>query len=262
MGLRELKKEQTRQLITDTAWRLFVDRGFDQVSVAEVARAAQVAEATVYNYFGTKEDLFYWRLEAFGTRLAEAVATRPTGEPALAAFRRALLADGGLLAQVEAGDAQALDRLRTIAQLITASPALLAREQQALNRAASVLAGVLAADTRAAPGDLRPQVAAQALIGVQRALLDHVRSRVLGGDNPAGLAAEIRQLTAGAFEFLEQGLRDYAAKDPTQDHPERVHASPGRDLLLARRGVSLARRAVARSCVLPRSRAPRSARPW
>jgi AcrR family transcriptional regulator len=54
MGLRALKKEQTRQLITDTAWRLFVDRGFDQVSVAEIAREAQVAEATVYNYFGTK----------------------------------------------------------------------------------------------------------------------------------------------------------------------------------------------------------------
>ena len=212
MGLREMKKEQTRQLISDTAWRLFADRGFEQVSVAEVAREAQVAEATVYNYFGTKEDLFYWQLEAFGTRLAEVVANRPIGEPALAAFRRALLADGGLLAQVEAGDSQALDRLRTISQLITDSPALLAREQQALNRATGVLAGVLAADTRAAPGDLGPQVAAHALIGVHRALLDYVRSRVLGGDNPAGLAAEIRKLTAGAFEFLEQGLRDYAAK--------------------------------------------------
>jgi AcrR family transcriptional regulator len=212
MGLRELKKEQTRQLIADTAWRLFADRGFDQVSVAEVAREAQVAEATVYNYFGTKEDLFYWPLEAFGTRLAEAVATRPMGEPALAAFRRALLADGGLLAQAEAGDAQAMDRLRMVNQLITASPVLLAREQQALNQAASVLAGVLAADTRAAPGDLRPQLAAHALIGVHRALLDYVRSRVLGGGNLAGLTAEIRKLTAGAFEFLEQGLRDYAAK--------------------------------------------------
>ena len=212
MGLRELKKEQTRQLIADNAWRLFADRGFDEVSVAEVAREAQVAEATVYNYFGTKEDLFYWPLEAFGTRLAEAVATRPVGEPALAAFRRALLADGGLLAQVEAGDAQALDRLRTVNQLITASPALLAREQQALNQAASVLAGVLAADTRAAPGDLRPQLAAYALMGVHRALLEHVRSRVLGGDKPAGLAAEVRKLSARAFEFLEQGLHDYAAK--------------------------------------------------
>ncbi|HTZ27139.1 MAG TPA: TetR family transcriptional regulator [Streptosporangiaceae bacterium] len=212
MGLRELKKEQTRQLIADTAWRLFADRGFDQVSVAEVAREARVAEATVYNYFGTKEDLFYWRLEVFGTRLAEAVRTRPLGEPALAAFRRALLADGGLLARVEAGDARALDQIRMINQLITGSPALLAREQQALNQATSLLAGVLAADTRAAPGDLSPQIAAHALIGVHRTLLDYVRSRIQTDDNPAGLAAEIRKLTADAFELLEQGLRDYAAK--------------------------------------------------
>lgn len=184
MGLRELKKEQTRQLIADTAWRLFAERGFDQVSVAEVAREARVAEATVYNYFRTKEDLFYWRLEVFGTRFARA----------------------------EAGDARALDQLRTVNQLIAASPALLAREQEALNQATSVLVGVLAADTCADPGDLRPQVAAHALIGVHRTLLDYVRSRVQVGDNPAGLAAEIREVTAGAFEFLEQGLHNYAAE--------------------------------------------------
>jgi AcrR family transcriptional regulator len=212
VGLRELKKEQTRQLIADTAWQLFADRGFDQVSVAEVAREARVAEATVYNYFRTKEDMFYWRLEAFGARLAEAVSSRPPGEPALAAFRRALIAEGGLLAQVETGDTQALDRLRTINRLITASPALLAREQQALNQAASALAGVLAADAAAPPGDVRPQVAANALIGVHQALLDYVRRRIQPGENPAGLAAEVRKLAADAFELLEQGLRDYAAK--------------------------------------------------
>jgi AcrR family transcriptional regulator len=212
MGLRELKKEQTRQLIADTAWRLFIDRGFDQVSVAEVAREAQVAEATVYNYFRAKEDLFYWRLEAFGARLAETVRTRPAGEPALAAFRRALLAEGGLLAQVETGDAEALDRLRTMTQVITASPALVAREQQAINEAAIALAGVLAADTGAPPDDLRPQVAANALIGVHRALLDYVRRRVQTGGDLAGLAAEVRKLTTDAFELLEQGLGGYAAK--------------------------------------------------
>src|SRR6266700_6857262 len=94
MGLRELKKAQTRQLIADTAWRLFVERGFDRVTVAEVAREAQVAEATVFNYFASKEDLFYSRLEAFGARLTDAILDREPGESALAAFRGALLAEG------------------------------------------------------------------------------------------------------------------------------------------------------------------------
>src|SRR5919198_3702495 len=96
MGLRERKKEQTHQLIAETAWRLFADRGFDQVTVAEVARAAQVATATVFNYFPTKEDLFFFRLEAFAARLVDAISARPEQESVLVAFRRHLLAPGGL----------------------------------------------------------------------------------------------------------------------------------------------------------------------
>ena len=210
MGLREVKKEQTRQLIADSAWRLFADRGFDQVSVAEIAREAQVSEATVFNYFRTKEDLFYWRLEAFGTRLADAIAARPPGEPALAAFGRYLLAEGGLLAQVEAGDPDALARLRSVSRMISDSPVLLAREQQALTRNAASLATLLAAETGAAPTDLRPQVAASALIGAQQVLIGHVRSRILADDEPSRIAAGVRVLTAQALALLADGLHDYA----------------------------------------------------
>jgi AcrR family transcriptional regulator len=214
MGLRELKKEQTRRLIADTAWRLFTERGFDQVTVAEVAREAQVAEATVFNYFPGKEDLFYGRLEAFGARLIESVRARPPGEPVLAAWRRALLAEGGLLAQAEAGNAEALDRLRTTNRVIAGSPALRAREQQALNHTADTLAALLATETGAPDGDLNPQVAANTLMGLHRALVGYVRRRVLTDDDAAlsGLAADIRKLTTAGFELLEQGLRDYAPK--------------------------------------------------
>ncbi|HVD58038.1 MAG TPA: helix-turn-helix domain-containing protein, partial [Thermoleophilaceae bacterium] len=68
-GLRERKKQETRQLIADTARRLFTERSFDAVPVAEVARAANVSEKTVFNYFPTKEDLVYSRLEAFEDEL-------------------------------------------------------------------------------------------------------------------------------------------------------------------------------------------------
>jgi AcrR family transcriptional regulator len=217
MGLRELKKRQTRELIADTAWRLFADRGFERVTVAEVARQAQVAEATVFNYFPTKEDLFYHRLETFEAGLVEAVAAREAGEPALAAVRRYLLASGGLLTQAAAGDADARQRLRTVNRVIAASPALQAREQQAIARSTDRLAELLAADTGAAPDDVTARTAANALLGVQRALVDHVRRRVLDDGEPARLAEEVRNLARRAFALLEQGLGDYAAKPPARE---------------------------------------------
>jgi AcrR family transcriptional regulator len=209
LGLRERKKERTRRLIADTAWRLFADRGFEQVTVAEVARQAEVAVATVFNYFPTKEDLFFFRLDAFGAYLVDAVATRAAGEPVLVAFRRHLLGSGGLLAQVEAGDRQALERLRTVSRVIADSPALQVREQQAFARTADALAARLAAETGAPADDLRPQAAANALIGVQRALVDYTRRRVLADEEPGLLATDVRRLSEDAFALLAQGLGDY-----------------------------------------------------
>ena len=209
LGLRERKKRQTRELIAETAWRLFADRGFEQVTVAEVARQAQVAVATVFNYFPTKEDLFYHRLEAFEEWLVEAIRARPSGEPVLRAFQRALLESGGLLAQVEAGDTQALERLRTVTRVIAASPTLQAREQRALARSADALAALLAAESNAPADDLRPQVVANALIGVQRALIGYTRRRVLADQELTRLAADVRRLGEQAFALLERGLGGY-----------------------------------------------------
>src|SRR4029453_6537193 len=103
-GLRERKKQQTRQLIADTARRLFAERGFDGVTVAEVAREADVAEKTVFNYFPTKEDLFYSRLEACEEELLEAIREREPGQTVLTAFRGFLLKRRGVLAMQRPGD--------------------------------------------------------------------------------------------------------------------------------------------------------------
>jgi AcrR family transcriptional regulator len=212
MGLRERKKEQTRQLIAETAWRLFADRGFERVTVAEVAREAQVAVATVFNYFPTKEDLFYDRLEAFEARLVDAIRTRPAGEPALVAFRRYLMESGGLLAQAEAGDRQALERLRTMNRVIAASPALLAREQQTIARTADALAALFAAEAGGPAEEVAAQVAANALMGVNQALIRYTRRRVLADEEPAGLAADVRRHADHALALLEHGLGGYAPK--------------------------------------------------
>ena len=91
VGLRERKKQQTRQQIFEASQHLFARRGFAEVKVAEVAEAANVSEMTVYNYFPTKEDLFYAGMQFFEEQLIEAVRSRPRGESALKAFRRRVL---------------------------------------------------------------------------------------------------------------------------------------------------------------------------
>src|SRR3954471_11315301 len=86
-GLRERKKQRTREQIAEAARELFSERGFDRVPVAEIARAADVSEQTVFNYFPTKEDLVYWRLGAFEEEMLATIRNRPEGESVLGAFR-------------------------------------------------------------------------------------------------------------------------------------------------------------------------------
>src|SRR5947209_12512883 len=88
LGLRERKKQRTRQQIADTARRLFAERGFEAVPVTEIAREAEVSEATVFNYFATKEDIFFSRLEAFEEELLSSIRDRRPGESVLEAFGR------------------------------------------------------------------------------------------------------------------------------------------------------------------------------
>src|SRR3954447_12765850 len=89
MGLRESKKQETRQLISDCATRLFIAQGFEQTTIAEIATAARVAKKTVTNYFPRKEDLALDHQDAFISSLAHTVTHRQAGESALTALHRA-----------------------------------------------------------------------------------------------------------------------------------------------------------------------------
>jgi len=210
LGLRERKKERTRQLLADTARRLFSERGFEQVSVAEIARAAEVSQATVFNYFPNKEDLVYNRLETFEEQLLSAIRDRPRGETVIAAFRNFILEPRGLLAATDEASAKRLDALT---RMITASPALLAREQQIFARYTDALAALIADETGASAGDPRPYVVANALIGVHRSLIAYVRQRLeTGTPNRQRLARDTRARGEKALALLAEGLGDYAAK--------------------------------------------------
>jgi AcrR family transcriptional regulator len=212
-GLRERKKQETRSAIAQTARRLFVERGFDGVTVAEVAREADVSEATVFNYFPTKEDLFYSRLEAFEEELLEAIRQRRPGESVLGAFRTFVLKQRGVLAmKAPGGDDEATKQLRTVTRVITESPALLAREREVFAHYAVSLAALLAEETGSAAEAVEPRAAANALLGVHRALIDYVRDRTLAGARASEIAPEVRAEAKRAFARLERGLGDYAVK--------------------------------------------------
>jgi AcrR family transcriptional regulator len=210
LGLRERKKLRTRQLIAETARRMFAERGFDDVPVAEIARAAEVSEATVFNYFPTKEDLVFQGMEAFETELLAAVHDRPAGESFVEAFARFVLRPRGFLA---AGDEHTASFLTKVARMIAASPALLTREREVLARYTESLAALIAEDTAAAPGDLRPWVVAHALIGTHHTLIQLVRRRLLAGNTDrARIAAELQARGRQALDLLNQGLGGYGAK--------------------------------------------------
>ena len=207
LGLRERKKEQTRQLIAETARRLFAERGFEQVTVAQIARTADVAEQTVYNYFPTKEDLVYWRLESFERELLAAIGDRAPGVPVLEAFWQWMLRPRGLL------DGQPVSEgLVAIARVIEQSPALRAREQQVFERYTESLADLLATDTGAPRGAIEPWVAANAVMGLHRALVQHARVQVLAGARNPELAHDLRARAEEARAMLAAGLGGYAAK--------------------------------------------------
>ena len=207
VGLRERKKQQTRQQIFEAARGLFEKKGFDRVSVAEIARAADVSEVTVFNYFPTKEDLFYGGMEFFEEQLIESVHSRPNGDSAVKAFRRRLLAGADRLESKASAEA-----ILKAAQLVSASPSLVAREREIVERFTARLAELLAQETGADAEDVEPLTVASALMATHRALVGYVRRRVLAGWRGARLAEEYRSQARRAFARLARGLAGYAVK--------------------------------------------------
>jgi AcrR family transcriptional regulator len=208
-GLRERKKQQTRELIAETARRLFAERSFEAVTVAEIARAADVAETTVFNYFPTKEDLVYWRMESFEAALLDAIREREAGESVLAAFSRFVLVPRGLLAEP---DAEAREQLAALTRMIARSPALLAREEQVYARFTASLAALIAEETGAGADAIEPWVAANAMMGVHRALVDYTRRRIVAGARSQRLVHDVRAQAKHALAVIERGLGGYAPK--------------------------------------------------
>jgi AcrR family transcriptional regulator len=203
VGLRERKKRRTRELIADTAWRLFAERGFDHVPVAEIARAAEVSEATVFNYFPTKEDLVFHRMEAFEQELLGAIRERNQGESIVEAFGRFVLNARGFLGS---DDPAANEGMRAVARVISGSPALLGREREILEGYTTTLAAFIAEERGMAADDVEAWVVANALIGVHRALIGYAHRQALDGIDNRRIARNLRTHGKRALDLLEHGI--------------------------------------------------------
>ena len=197
MGLRELKKQQTREVIADTAMRLFVQRGFDRVTVHEVAEAANVSEKTVFNYFPTKEDLFFDEVDEREEALVAAIRERKPGEPVTSALRRHQLDHCGRMCS--AGFA-------AFARLIEESPSLRLKELEVMGRLTRTLARALVDEVGCSEVDGR--VAATLLVGVHWQFFVTARERALAGRHGPAAARRLRADLDRAYELLDHGLAD------------------------------------------------------
>lgn len=212
LGVRQRNKLRTREVISRTARDLFLKRGFEAVTVAEIARVAGVAEKTVFNYFPSKEDLVYSGMEDWEQELLSAIRGRSPGESVLGAFCRFIRQPRGLLA----GTGQDRDTLARLTRLVTDSPALLTREAHTIDKYTASLAHLLAEELSADDDDPRPWVAANAMMGLHRALLSHVRRRIADGTSLSSIADEVRNHVDAGCDLLAAGLADLAVR---QDGP-------------------------------------------
>ena len=210
-GLRARKKRVMRQQLSDTATRMFVERGFDAVRVAEVAEACGVSEKTVFNYFPTKESLVLDRLEATMASLRTGLAEPaiPPVEAALRILDRELRAMTAWLTGQDdpAGAARAI---RRFGDLIRATPSLRAYQSDMMDQFVSVATEILAARAGMLADDPEPQIAARALLGLWHVQGESLRKHLDGAPERMHemVTADVRR----AAWLIENGLGTFAAR--------------------------------------------------
>jgi AcrR family transcriptional regulator len=206
-GLRARKKRLMRQQLSDTATRMFVERGFDAVRVAEVAEACGVSEKTVFNYFPTKESLVLDRLEVTMASLRAGLA-EPAVPPVQAALRildRELRAMTAWLTGQD-DPAGAARGIRRFGDLIRATPSLRAYQSDMMDQFVSVAAEILAARAGMRADDPEPQIAARALLGLWHVQADSLRKHLDSGRVHEMVTADVRR----AARLIEDGLGSFA----------------------------------------------------
>jgi AcrR family transcriptional regulator len=198
-GLRELKKARARRLIADTAARLFAERGYEHVAVRDVAREAEVAEQTVYNYFPTKEQLVTDREQQVQEGLCDLIRSRPSAVTPAAAIRDFVL-------ESVAGIRRIPPELwrGELGYLAAISPAVRRLALELIDRQATALAIVIS-DTSA----VSPEVAKLqgiAIAGVFQIIITEAGQRTREGQSQAKIADELYPIVENILDELDRWL--------------------------------------------------------
>ena len=207
MGLRERKKLATRYAIFHAAMDLFIAKGFDNVSVAQIAEAANVSSVTVFNYFPAKEDLVMQPMTEGMKHPAAALHDPAPGETVLAALHRGFLAD--LMAR-EPQTGLNRDGMAFM-NVVRGSSDLVARVMLLEQQQETELAAAIAKAVGAPPGDVSPRVVAAAVMGVIGAVVAGNWARLMAGEEPDAILPDAIAHADQAFALLESGLKDYGA---------------------------------------------------
>jgi len=203
VGLRERKKQQTRLAISDIATRLFIARGFDQVTLAEVAAAADVSVNTIFNYFATKEELFFDRGDDVAEEPSRIVRERRPGESVIDAIRRVYVK------AIKESSGFFQPHIKPFVATIEASAALRLRERAVYDEGEQRLVQTLIAEVGTRAGDPTPRVVAALITGIQWMLFQEFRVRLLRDEPETKIRAALLRTAERAFDLLESGFASF-----------------------------------------------------
>jgi AcrR family transcriptional regulator len=197
-GLRERKKQRTREAIVDAAFTLFQERGFERTTIADIAEAADIAPRTFFAYFPSKDDVVFHDFEQKFTMVASWLRDREPGTNAIDALR------DGMAAVIGREDlAPDLEEKRCRQRLVGESPSLAAHSDYLRSRFAELLAEAIAEDLGDEPGDLRPRLVAAAGVAALRII----------EDVPANDPQHARETFDSLLAFLRGGLEALQAQN-------------------------------------------------
>jgi len=218
MGLRERKRQRTHDAVSAAAISLFLEHGFDRVSVADIAAAAEISKPTLFRYFRSKEDLVLHRIADHQGEAARVVRQRPAHQTPLAALHEHFL--DGLARRDPVTGLNDHPEVLAFHNMIFSTPSLSARVNDYIARDEEALADALA-ETTHGPDRLTARLAAAQIIAVRRVLARENWRRLAAGETAAALHDPARACADNAFRLLASGLGRLAER-----HDRTVIARP------------------------------------